>query len=195
MLPPQSENHSSTKKGPPQGEPFFICGKARQAFFSIRFPGFFALSLTHDHPKFPYTHTPADPDPRGNRSVCFRGEPIRDSVGRDPVCDPVCKPRTGSRPTAPKSGAPTPEPETTGSTTASNPKPAAGAIPRMLYRMIFVKPVLDTTSNGQVLDETKQLAPFTGKTIGEITIDRKQRVRSRRQMARTNGQQNTHADT
>ena len=44
----------------------------------------------------------------------------------------------------------------------------------MLYRMIFVKPVLDTTSNGQVLDETKQLAPFTGKTIGEITIDRKQ---------------------
>ena len=37
-----------------------------------------------------------------------------------------------------------------------------------------MKPVLDTTSNGQVFDETKQLAPFTGKTIGEITIDRKQ---------------------
>ena len=53
-------------------------------------------------------------------------------------------------------------------------KTSRRAIPRMLYRMIFVKPVLDTTSNGQVLDETKQLAPFTGKTIGEITIDRKQ---------------------
>ena len=53
-------------------------------------------------------------------------------------------------------------------------KTSRRAIPRMLYRMIFVKPVLDTTSNGQVFDETKQLAPFTGKTIGEITIDRKQ---------------------
>lgn len=53
-------------------------------------------------------------------------------------------------------------------------KTSRRAIPRMLYRMIFVKPVLDTTSNGQVLDETEQLAPFTGKTIGEITIDRKQ---------------------
>lgn len=53
-------------------------------------------------------------------------------------------------------------------------KTSRRAVPRMLYRMIFVKPVLDTTSNGQVLDETRELEPFAGKTIGEISIDRKQ---------------------
>lgn len=46
------------------------------------------------------------------------------------------------------------------------------AVPRMLYKMLFVKPVLDTTSSGQVLDESRQLAPYAGKTIGEITINR-----------------------
>lgn len=48
------------------------------------------------------------------------------------------------------------------------------AVPRMLYKMLFVRPVLDTTSSGQVLDESRQLAPFAGKTIGEITIRREQ---------------------
>ncbi len=48
------------------------------------------------------------------------------------------------------------------------------AVPRMLYKMLFVKPVLDTTTSGQVLDESRLLTPFAGKTIGEITIERQQ---------------------
>ncbi len=53
-------------------------------------------------------------------------------------------------------------------------KTSRRAVPRMLYKMLFVRPVLDTTSNGQVLDETSQLKPFEGKTVGNIEIDRKQ---------------------
>lgn len=48
------------------------------------------------------------------------------------------------------------------------------AVPRMLYKMLFVKPVLDTTMSGRVTDESRLLQPYSGKTIGEITIDRRQ---------------------
>ena len=46
------------------------------------------------------------------------------------------------------------------------------AVPRMLYRMLFVKPVLDTTFSGRVLDESRLLKPYAGKTVGDITIER-----------------------
>lgn len=48
------------------------------------------------------------------------------------------------------------------------------AVPRLLYKMLFVKPVLDTTMSGRVLDESRVLEPFAGKTIGEIAIERQQ---------------------
>lgn len=47
-------------------------------------------------------------------------------------------------------------------------------VPRMLYRMLFVRPTLDTTTTGQAFDESVLLEPFAGKTIGEITIRRRQ---------------------
>lgn len=34
------------------------------------------------------------------------------------------------------------------------------AVPRMLYRMLFVKPVLDTTFSGRVVDESRLLEPY-----------------------------------
>lgn len=46
------------------------------------------------------------------------------------------------------------------------------AVPRLLYKMLFVKPVLDTTMSGQVLDESRRMEPYAGKTIGEIIIER-----------------------
>ena len=46
------------------------------------------------------------------------------------------------------------------------------AVPRMLYRMLFVKPVLDTTMNGMVLDESRLMQPYAGKTVGDIVIER-----------------------
>ena len=53
-------------------------------------------------------------------------------------------------------------------------KTSRRAVPRMLYKLLFVRPLLDTTTNGQVLDETGELQPFAGKTIGEIKINRQQ---------------------
>lgn len=53
-------------------------------------------------------------------------------------------------------------------------KTSRRAVPRMLYRMLFVKPVLDTTMSGRVTDESRLLEPYTGKTIGDITIEREQ---------------------
>lgn len=46
------------------------------------------------------------------------------------------------------------------------------AVPRLLYKMLFVKPQLDTTYSGQVTDESRQLGPYEGKTIGAICIER-----------------------
>ncbi|MEI3554840.1 MAG: hypothetical protein V8Q54_09650 [Alistipes senegalensis] len=54
------------------------------------------------------------------------------------------------------------------------------AVPRMLYKMLFVKPVLDTTMSGRVTDESRLLQPYSGKTIGEITINRTSRPGERR---------------
>lgn len=48
------------------------------------------------------------------------------------------------------------------------------AVPRMIYKLLFIKPQLDTTSNGLVQDENRLLEPYAGKTIGEITIDRQE---------------------
>lgn len=47
-------------------------------------------------------------------------------------------------------------------------------VPRLLYQLLFVRPVLDTTASGQVIDETRLLAPYEGRTIGEVEIDRLQ---------------------
>lgn len=53
-------------------------------------------------------------------------------------------------------------------------KTSRRAVPRLLYKLLFVKPRLDTTASGRVLDETRALARYTGKTIGEIRIERGQ---------------------
>ncbi len=53
-------------------------------------------------------------------------------------------------------------------------KTSRRAVPRLLYKMLFVKPVLDTTVNGRVLDEDRLFEPYAGKTIGEIAIAREQ---------------------
>ena len=53
-------------------------------------------------------------------------------------------------------------------------KTSRRAVPRMLYNLLFVKPVLDTTENGQFLDETRALMPFAGKTISGIEISRQE---------------------
>lgn len=45
-------------------------------------------------------------------------------------------------------------------------------VPRMLYGLVFVRTALDTTSNGQVLDESRLMEPYAGKTIGDIAIER-----------------------
>ena len=48
------------------------------------------------------------------------------------------------------------------------------AVPRFLYHSVFVRPKRDTTSSGQVLDESKIFQRYAGKIIGSITIDREQ---------------------
>ncbi|HIW66338.1 MAG TPA: hypothetical protein H9879_08940 [Candidatus Alistipes intestinipullorum] len=53
-------------------------------------------------------------------------------------------------------------------------KTSRKAVPRALYRILFVKPKLDTTASGQVTDEAELLEPYAGKTIGYITIERHQ---------------------
>ncbi len=68
------------------------------------------------------------------------------------------------------------------------------AVPRMLYRMLFVKPVLDTTMNGRVLDESRLLEPYAGKTVGDIIIERMMPFDLMRQLVRARRQQNPHAD-
>ncbi|MCM1150726.1 MAG: hypothetical protein NC209_01925 [Alistipes sp.] len=51
-------------------------------------------------------------------------------------------------------------------------KTSRHAVPRLLYRWLFVRPRHDTTQNGRVLDESRELARYEGKTIGEIRIER-----------------------
>lgn len=45
------------------------------------------------------------------------------------------------------------------------------AVPRLIYKLLFVEPHLDTL-NGRIVDESRELEPYRGKTIGRITIDR-----------------------
>lgn len=53
-------------------------------------------------------------------------------------------------------------------------KTSRNAVPRVLYRMLFVRPQLDTTASGRITDEAELLEPYAGKTIGDITIERRQ---------------------
>ncbi|MDE6624560.1 MAG: hypothetical protein K2K30_09280 [Alistipes sp.] len=48
------------------------------------------------------------------------------------------------------------------------------AVPHLLYRLLIRRPQLDTTANGRVLDESRMLEPFEGKTVGEVRIEREQ---------------------
>lgn len=52
-------------------------------------------------------------------------------------------------------------------------KSSRRGVPRMIYRMLFVKPCPDTTRNGRVLDESRILEPYAGRRIGQITIERR----------------------
>lgn len=46
------------------------------------------------------------------------------------------------------------------------------AVPRMLYRLLFVEPRLDSAAaTGGIYDETRLLAPYAGKIIGNIRIE------------------------
>lgn len=51
-------------------------------------------------------------------------------------------------------------------------KSSRRAVPRMLYRMLFVRPVLDTTLSGRVIDESRIFEPYEGRTVGRIDIER-----------------------
>ena len=68
------------------------------------------------------------------------------------------------------------------------------AVPRLLYRMLFVNPVLDTTANGRVLDESRQFERYSGRRIGEVVVAAGSGVHPRRQLARTHGQQTAPHD-
>lgn len=52
-------------------------------------------------------------------------------------------------------------------------KSSRRAVPHMLYRWLFVRPVLDTTSSGRVIDESRIYAPYAGRTIDTIRIERR----------------------
>ncbi len=45
------------------------------------------------------------------------------------------------------------------------------AVPRLLYRLLVRNRTVDTTVHGRVLDESRLLKPYAGKTIGEIRIE------------------------
>lgn len=45
-------------------------------------------------------------------------------------------------------------------------------IPRMIYQLLFVRPVRDFSPKGSVTDESRALEPYAGKTIGQIDIVR-----------------------
>ena len=50
-------------------------------------------------------------------------------------------------------------------------KTSRRAVPRLLYRMLFRRPVVDTLA-GRVVDESRALERFAGATVGEIRIVR-----------------------
>lgn len=45
------------------------------------------------------------------------------------------------------------------------------AVPRLLYHMLFVNPVLDTTVNGLVQDEERLFQQYAGRKITDVVID------------------------
>lgn len=45
-------------------------------------------------------------------------------------------------------------------------------VPRLLYKLLFVTPQLDTTANGQIIDEAEALDRYNDLTIGQIRICR-----------------------
>lgn len=45
-------------------------------------------------------------------------------------------------------------------------------VPRLLYDLVFIRPMRDTTASGRVVDESQPLERYADRTIGEITIDR-----------------------
>lgn len=53
-------------------------------------------------------------------------------------------------------------------------KTSRKAVPRAIYRMLFVRPKIDTSASGQVTDEAELLRPYAGKMIGNIVIERRQ---------------------
>lgn len=48
------------------------------------------------------------------------------------------------------------------------------AVPRMLYRWISARPTTDTLQDDRVVDESRALSPYEGRTIGDIVIERGQ---------------------
>ena len=58
-------------------------------------------------------------------------------------------------------------------------KTSRRAVPRMLYRMLFVKPVLDTTMSGRVTDESRLLFRSGDKLDPQLIVRNKQLIRSR----------------
>lgn len=53
-------------------------------------------------------------------------------------------------------------------------KTSRKAVPRALYRLLFVRPHIDTSANAVVTDEAALLRPYAGKTIGAIAVERQQ---------------------
>ncbi|MEG2613055.1 MAG: hypothetical protein RR971_06160, partial [Alistipes sp.] len=52
-------------------------------------------------------------------------------------------------------------------------KTSTRAVPRMLYKLLFIKPVVDTTLlGGLVVDESRIFEPFEGRTIDQVIIER-----------------------
>lgn len=47
-------------------------------------------------------------------------------------------------------------------------------VPQLLYSLLFVPSQLDTTSSGQIVDESRPLEPYAGKRINYICIERQQ---------------------
>lgn len=53
-------------------------------------------------------------------------------------------------------------------------KSSRRAVPRLLYRLLVIRPVPDTTYSSRVSDDSRQWASFRDKTIGRIDIERNQ---------------------
>lgn len=52
-------------------------------------------------------------------------------------------------------------------------KSSRRGVPRLIYRMLFVRPRPDTLHSDRVLDESRMLEPYAGRRIGRITVERR----------------------